>query len=147
MAVESIIAKVFSGGVGAIFSGVGSLAKDIRSLITGKPDPEKMLIVEQKLMELEFVANKTQNDINLVEAKHPNIFVSGWRPSIGWTCSAAILYNFVLCPILTWIFAIYGITTPPPVLDTGSLMTLVLSLLGLGGMRTYEKFKNVNNRH
>jgi hypothetical protein len=144
---ESIIAKIAGEGVGSLFTGIGSLIKDIRSAWTGEPTPEKQAEIEQRLMELEFVANKTQNEINLQEAKHPNIFVSGWRPFIGWTCGAGILYNFVLNPIGIWILKLYGVEIIPPPLDIGSLMTLVLSLLGLGGMRTYEKYKNVNSKH
>ncbi len=143
----NIISSILSGGVEGVFSGIGELAKDIRSAITGDPTPEKQAEIQQNLMELEFAVKKAQTDINLQEAKHPNIFVSGWRPFIGWICGLAIFYNFIFNPFLMWILKIYAVKVMPPPLDTGSLMTLVMSLLGLGGMRTYEKFKNVSGKH
>ncbi len=143
----SIAADLLSGGVEGLFSGIGTLAKDIRSAWTGEPSPEKQAEIAQRLMELEFAVTKAQTDINLEEAKHPNIFVSGWRPFIGWVCGFAIAYNFIINPIAIWLLRVNQIGVEPPPLDTGSLMTLVYALLGLGGMRTYEKFKNVNGKH
>lgn len=143
----SILTDIFSGGASGILSGVGTLAKDIRSAVTGEPTPEKQVEIQQKLMELEFAVKKAQTDINLEEARHPNIFVSGWRPFIGWVCGLAIAYNFIINPLTIWTLKLYRIEIMPPPLDTGSLMTLVMSLLGLGGMRTYEKTKNINGRH
>ena len=84
--------------------------------------------------------------INAKEAEHGSIFVAGWRPFIGWTCGFGIAWQFIIQPLLTWIvtvaliFAAPAIALPPlPILDTGPLMTLILGMLGLGGLRTYEK--------
>jgi len=143
----NLISQIFSGGVEGVFTGIGSLAKDLRSAITGEISPEDQSKIEQKLLELEFIAQKAQTDINLQEAKHPNIFVSGWRPFIGWVCGLSILYNFMLHPLLLWACSVYGLNITPPILDTANLMTLVFSLLGLGGMRTFEKMKQVNGKH
>ena len=78
--------------------------------------------------------------INQKEAEHGSIFVAGWRPFIGWVCGFGVAWQFVLSPIGTWIVVISGVDIPPiPVLDTGPLMTLMLGMLGLGGLRTYEK--------
>ena len=85
-----------------------------------------------------------QVEINAVEAKHPSIFVAGWRPSLGWVCSIAFLWHFIIQPILSWILLlIKPDILLPPILDVGTLMPLVLGMLGLGGMRSYEKLKGV----
>ena len=99
----SFISDIFAGGTEGLLSSVGTLAKDVRSAITGEPTPEKQAEITQKLLELEFTVKKAQTDINLQEAKHPNIFVSGWRPFIGWVCGSAITYNFIINPITIWI--------------------------------------------
>ena len=78
--------------------------------------------------------------INLKEAEHGSIFVAGWRPFIGWTCGVALAWSFVLSPFVSWIAFINGVDLKEmPVLDVGPLLTLVLGMLGLGGLRTYEK--------
>lgn len=78
--------------------------------------------------------------INMKEAEHGSVFVAGWRPFIGWTCGVGLAWSFVLSPFVTWIAFMYGVDIEGiPVLDIGPLMTLVLGMLGLGGLRTYEK--------
>jgi hypothetical protein len=143
----SIAADLVSGGASGLMSGLGTLMQDIRSAWTGEPTIEKQAEIEQRLIELDYAITKAQTDINLEEAKHPNIFISGWRPFIGWVCGAAITYNFILNPLTIWILKLNHIEIMPPPIDTGSLYPLIMSLLGLGGMRTYEKFKNVNGKH
>lgn len=83
-----------------------------------------------------------QIEVNKEEAKHRSSFVAGWRPFIGWTCGLALAYHFILQPILTLILAISGITIDLPVFDMSSLMTVLMGMLGLGGLRTYEKVKD-----
>ena len=144
---EALLTKVFEGGVSGVFNGIGGLIQDVRSAWTGEISPDQKAEIEKKLLEIEFIANKAQTDINLQEARHPNIFVSGWRPFIGWVCGVAIAYNFIVHPVVEWVCTIYAVAAKPPVLDTGNLMTLVFSLLGLGSMRTYEKLKGVNKSH
>ena len=84
-----------------------------------------------------------QAQTNLEQAKHSSIFVAGARPAIMWVCCIAFAWQFILAPIASWGLAIWYPELILPVLDTESLMTLMLSLLGLGGMRTAEKFKGV----
>ena len=86
---------------------------------------------------------KAQADINLEQAKHPSLFVSGSRPAILWICALSLFYQFFLAPMLNWIVVVSGTSIQPPVLNTEGLMTLTLSLLGLGSMRSFEKFKGV----
>ena len=87
---------------------------------------------------------KGQLEINKVEASHKSIFVSGWRPFIGWTCGIALCWHFVLQPVTLFVCSYIGLTIPElPSFDMGSLMTILGGLLGLGGLRTYEKQKGL----
>ena len=83
---------------------------------------------------------KGQIEVNKTEAAHKSTFVSGWRPFIGWTCGVALACHFVVQPLLIFTTAYFGVTLPPlPAFDMDSLMTVLLGMLGLGGLRTYEK--------
>ena len=83
-----------------------------------------------------------QSEINKVEAAHKSVFVAGWRPFIGWVCGLAFLYNFVLRDIMVWALMLSRADTPPPpVLHIDVLTTILYALLGLGGMRTFEKLQ------
>mgnify|MGYP001307522027 FL=1 len=105
---------------------LSGLGLEIRELIKGKEiDP-------QKLIEL-------QGEINKIEAQHRTIFVAGWRPFIGWVCGVALAYNFILRDLLVWFI---GPEQVPPALQMEHLMTVLIGMLGLGGMRTFEKFKD-----
>jgi len=84
-----------------------------------------------------------QINVNQAEAQSTNLFVAGWRPSIGWVCSLAFSLHFVFFPILNWFLALFNhpqITIP---FDMNTLMTVVMAMLGIGGLRTYEKIKGV----
>ena len=108
---------------------ISGLGLEIRELLKGKEiDP-------QKLIEL-------QSEINKVEAQHRTIFVAGWRPFIVWVCGVALAYNFVLRDLLIWFV---GPEQVPPALQMEHLMTVLIGMLGLGGMRTFEKFKDKSN--
>lgn len=85
-----------------------------------------------------------QIEVNKEEAKHKSVFVSGWRPSVGWTCALALLYHYLLQPTAIFIAALMGKAVELPVFDMNSLLTVLMGLLGLGGLRTYEKIKNVS---
>lgn len=84
-----------------------------------------------------------QAQANIEQAKHPSIFVSGARPAIMWICAFALAWQFIIAPIASWGFAIWYPVIELPALDTQALMTLLMSLLGLGGMRSFEKMKGV----
>lgn len=87
---------------------------------------------------------KGQIEINKAEATHKSIFVAGWRPFIGWTCGIALCWHFVLQPVVMFLSAYIGFQIPElPEFDMGSLMTILGGLLGLGGLRTYEKQKGL----
>ena len=88
-----------------------------------------------------------QLNINTEEAKNKSLFVSGWRPGVAWVCTAAFAFQFVVQPIITMIGVATGHPISLPVLDSGALMSILMGLLGLGGMRSYEKAKGVEDRH
>lgn len=85
-----------------------------------------------------------QVETNREEAKHKNVFVAGWRPFIGWTCGVALAWHFVLAPLVLFIAGWSGVQLPTlPEFDMDSLMTVLLGMLGLGGLRSWEKTKGV----
>ena len=87
---------------------------------------------------------KGQIEINKAEATHKSIFVAGWRPFIGWTSGVALCWHFVLAPVPMFVCAYLTVEIPElPTFDMGSLMTVLMGMLGLGGLRTYEKQKGL----
>ena len=109
-------------------SSLGEFAKDLREAIKGKEiDPDKMM---------ELV--KVQSEINKMEAQHRSIFVAGWRPFIGWICGLALAYNFIIRDLIAWVSP----DIMPPAIQMDQLITILLGLLGLGGLRTFEKIKD-----
>lgn len=81
---------------------------------------------------------------NIHEAQHPNWFVAGWRPAIGWLCAACLGYHWMLKDFATMVIITYAkdadkLVPMLPTIDAGEITGLVLALLGLGGLRTYEK--------
>ena len=104
----------------------GNLAWEIREAIKGKElDPNQLLEIQTKINEL--------------EAQHRTVFVAGWRPFIGWVCGVALAYNFVIRDLFIWAIKPESI---PPALQMEHLMTVLLGMLGLGGLRTFEKIKD-----
>ena len=88
--------------------------------------------------------SKGQLEINKAEAQSRNIFVAGWRPFIGWTCGFAMAYNYVLQPILIFVLAQFDYLVQLPGLDLSEMMPVLMGMLGLGGMRSFEKFKGIS---
>lgn len=85
-----------------------------------------------------------QIEVNKAEAASGSLFKGGWRPFIGWVCGTAFAYHFVIQPLLLFFVALYGWEIPElPEFDMASLMTVLGGLLGLGGLRTFEKYKGV----
>jgi hypothetical protein len=91
----------------------------------------------------EFQMALNQLSINQKEAEHSSVFVAGWRPFIAWACGFGLVYNFIVYPLLLWLVAVYQADITPPPLFSDNLMELILGMLGLGAMRTYEKFRGV----
>ncbi len=88
--------------------------------------------------------NRAQLEVNKVEAKHNSIFVAGWRPFIGWVCGLAFGWHFIGQPVALFVVALTGTQIPPlPEFDMGTLLTVLGGMLGIGGLRTYEKQKGL----
>ena len=111
------------------------------------PDPAQAANAKLELMKLQQSGELTQiagqMEINKVEAASSSIFVSGWRPAIGWICGAGFAVQFVIGPLAEWGSALAGHPVKFPTMDTGTMMPLLLGMLGLGGMRTAEKIQGV----
>ena len=86
-----------------------------------------------------------QLQINVEEAKSQSIFVAGWRPFIGWVCGAGFAWQYALGPFLTWLLGALGHPTALPAMDASELMTILLGMLGLAGMRSYDKKSVLKN--
>ncbi len=86
-------------------------------------------------------ANLAQIQANIEQAKHASIFVAGARPAIMWVCCFGLAWQFVLQPIAVWVINVTDYNLSLPLIPTEGLLPLTLALLGLGGMRTAEKFK------
>lgn len=126
-----------------IGSGIVSAAEGVANIIDRfvETDEEKQAaeIIKAKMMMQPSLA---QIELNKIEAGHRSIFVAGWRPFIGWVCGFALLWHFILFDMLTWVTVNFlpHVTALPELTGTETLVTVLLSLLGLGAMRTVEKF-------
>lgn len=112
------------------------------------PDQTQKDAAKARLLELtlagEFQGAQNQADINKVEAASSNLFVSGWRPFIGWVCGSALVYHYIVRPSLPWLLSVIGAPMAPmPPLDMGDLLTVLLGMLGMGALRTREKERGV----
>lgn len=126
-----------------ITSVVGKVIPDAGKAAEVNAELQRALISQQGEIDKAVAeAAKAQAEINMKEAEHPSLFVSGWRPFVGWVCGIACAYCFLVQPILAWISAL-AVVAAPPVLDIGTLVSLLGGLLGLGTLRTVEKAKGV----
>lgn len=133
--------------VGSVLTGAGQFFKDIRAALTGKEplDANKAAELALKAQEMENGLIMAQAEINKIEAANPNLFVSGWRPGAGWVCVLALSYTYIGQPFVTWGCLNFGWVAPPSI-NMDGLMTLLLALLGVAGLRTYEKKAGVASK-
>ena len=136
-----ILTNLFKGGetVKGVAEGVGGLAKDITSIVTGKLDPEKQA-------EFDLSMNKMQAEINKLDAQSQHGFQRNWRPFIGWVSGLGLTYHFLFMPIFYDLFQKYLKFSLQPI-DGATLTSLVVALLGLGTMRTLEKANGTQSNH
>lgn len=115
------------------------------------PDPKQKAEAFQKLTEMQQSGDLAviagQVEITKIEAGNANVFVSGWRPFIGWVCGVALAFQLVVAPIVMWSYDIGGHPVALPAMQTELLTTLLVGMLGLGGMRTVEKLQGVQGNH
>ena len=129
-----VLGKLFSGGTVKAVAGV------IDELHTSEEEKEQLKL---RFAEVESKLKEKQLDINKVEAGHRSIFVSGWRPFLGWVSGLSIGYVYLFQPLLDMILQMFGVEVDLVVLDLGQLMPLILGMLGLGGLRSFEKAKGL----
>lgn len=138
-------------GIGTVIESVGKVASD---LITTDKERLEMAIEQRKLdleeKRIDQATDLAQVEVNKQEAAHASLFVAGWRPAIGWIGAAALAYQFLLYPLLTWAWTwgqsvgyISSFLQPPPVLDADALWVILSGILGIAGMRSFEKTKGV----
>ena len=136
-----VLSKILGGSL------VDTVGKVIDSVHTSEEEKGQIRI---KLQELENEINSKQMDINLADAKSTATDISGilqrsWRPLIGISCAFAIFWEYVAKQFTMFFLALFSIETQPlPSLDLDALMPLVLALLGMAGLRTYEKQKGIS---
>lgn len=125
-------------GIGSVIEGVGKVAEHFVTT-----DKEKMAL-ELESRKIDQQNAMAQIDVNKMEAQSGSLFVSGWRPFVGWVCGFALFYVAILDPLARFVAeVIYNYTGKFPEIDTTITMQVLFGLLGLGGMRTYEKAKGV----
>lgn len=133
--------------ISSIIDSVGKVAGD---LIT--TDKEKMQL-EIENRKLDQAIDLAQINVNKEEAKSASLFVSGWRPAVGWIGAAALAYQFLAYPLLGWGWKwlqamnyVPAEMSPPPLLDAEQLWVMLSGILGIAGMRTFEKQKGVASK-
>jgi hypothetical protein len=113
------------------------------------PDPAQKAQAEMELVRMaadgELKQVIAQLEINAREAAHPSVFVAGWRPAFGWCGAAGFVYATIIQPLLGWVAVVKGWPEPPS-LNIDLLWVVVTGLLGIGGLRTIEKMKNVESK-
>ena len=135
-----------------LLSAVGPLAKIVGGIID-KAIPDKDL-KEQLAHDIATMAErhshniiKAQIEVNKTEAAHKSLFVSGWRPAVGWTCCLGLAGNFLVIPFSNFVMALAGSDIVIPLIDVSTMMPVLMGMLGLGTMRTIEKINNVQRNN
>ncbi len=120
-----------------------AIAVGLKVLDKFVPDPEARAKAEKTLRSDLAAWDAAQMAVNAAEAAHTSVFVAGWRPMIGWACALALIIQYLAGPLAVWIGDLTGNPLPaPPKLDA-VLWELMFGMLGMGGLRTYEKLKGV----
>ncbi len=143
----------FTGILGQLLGGgdvIKSLGDGLDKLVTSDEERlekrNELLKAEREFdsLQLKLLAdqNTAQTEVNKIEAANNNIFVAGWRPAIGWVGVLALFYQYLVYPLLTWL----PIAKAPPPLDTGTLLTLITGMLGIAGMRSFDKLKGTDTK-
>ena len=129
-----MISKLLGGGL------VDSVGKIVDELHTSDEEKAQAKI---KLKELENELQTKQMDINKVEAGHKSIFVAGWRPALGWIIVIILGYSYLFQPFIAMTLKIIGKDVELPNLNLDQIFPLILGMLGLGGLRSFEKSKGI----
>jgi hypothetical protein len=120
-----------------------AIAAGLKILDKFVPDPAAKAEAEAALRATFLQWDTAQTEVNKVEAASGDKFASRWRPFIGWTCGAAFAWHFVLAPVANFFVVRAGDPAINIAFDMNTLLTVLMGLLGLGGLRTYEKIRGV----
>ena len=107
------------------------------------PDPQAKIAAEAALRDALLGVDKAQMQVNAAEAASPSLFVAGWRPAVGWCCTIAMAWSYIVQPVAVFTLAQFNVLVALPTLDLSTMMPVLLGMLGMGGLRTYEKTKGV----
>jgi len=107
------------------------------------PDPQAKIAAEAGLRDALLSVDKAQMQVNAAEAASPSLFVAGWRPAVGWCCTIAMAWSYIVQPVAVFTLAQFDALVTLPTLDLSTMMPVLLGMLGMGGLRTYEKTKGV----
>lgn len=127
--------------MGLDLTGIGTVA-NAASKVIGAIFPDKTEI-EKAQMATALALLQGQMDTNKIEAASPNLFVSGWRPFIGWICGLACAWNWIGLPIAVAVLGFFGQKADLHPASLTEMMPVLIGMLGLGGYRTYEKVQGV----
>jgi hypothetical protein len=142
----TFVTNLLSGG---LLQGVSGLINTIR----GKSPEDAMKLAEiaakyqSDILAADVQAVQAQNDVNKIEAASNSVFVAGWRPFIGWVCGGAFAINFAIGPLASWASALFGHPVTFPTLNMSDMLPVLMGMLGLGGMRSWEKVNGVKTGH
>ena len=121
----------------AVLTAAEGVAKIIDLFVETDDEKQAAEMIKAKIM---LQPSLAQVELNKIEASHRSIFVAGWRPFIGWVCGWALAWHYILYDMAAWVCgAVWPHVTPPELVGTGELITIVLGMLGLGVFRTAEK--------
>ena len=118
----------------------GSVMNGLDDLFTSDEERANAALKVEQLLQKPHIL---QAMANIESAKHKSVWVSGWRPAIGWVCAVGLGYQFLILPFAGLINAYFALPAELPSIQSAELTTLVMSLLGLGGLRSYEKTKGL----
>lgn len=111
------------------------------------PSPEEKARAQAILDQIASHKDDAQTELDKIEAASSSIFVAGWRPFIGWVCGVALAWTFFVAPLFTFALNACGVTVALPVLDGNPLFSLVVTMLGNAGLRTFEKIRDAAGNH
>ena len=118
--------------------GASDIVKDVGDAI------DKTFTSDDERMEAHRKWDELQVGLNIEEAKSRNLFLAGWRPFLGWSFAIGISLHVVVMPMIQWVCTLCGLAEIPlPAFPTELMMEVIFGMLGLSGLRTYEKYKNL----
>jgi hypothetical protein len=130
--------------IGGLLGGKDGALKQVASVIDSIHTSEEEKLDKKILMQrIQQKLAEKQLDVNAKEAGHRSIFVSGWRPAIGWMGALALGFEFILSPGIEWYSKFSGLNLTAPEIQTGPLLAIVTSMLGVAGLRSFEKSKGL----